>query len=100
MPEETYKILVAEDDEMICSLHAPFVRGFGFEVELAHDGIDALAKIGLGFDLLLTDAHMPNKDGFEVARRTRKDYSSEELPIVMVTSLDLTRPPPTDRVLP
>ena len=100
MPEETYKILVDDDDEMICSLHAPFVRGSGYEVELAQDGIEVLAKIGLGFGLLLTHAHMPNIDGFEVARRTRKDYSSEEVPIVMVTSLGLTRPPPTDRALP
>ena len=88
MAETTYKILVADDDEMIRTLHAEFVRGFGYEVEVASDGIEAIAKIGLGVDLVLTDAHMPNMDGFEVARRIRKTRSSEELPIVMVTSLE------------
>lgn len=88
MVEPTYKILVADDDEMILALHAEFVRGFGYEVEVASDGIEAIAKIGLGVDLVLTDAHMPNMDGFEVARRIRKTRSSEELPIVMVTSLE------------
>jgi putative two-component system response regulator len=84
----TYRILVADDDEMIRTLHAEFVRGFGYEVEVAADGIEAIAKIGLGVDLVLTDAHMPNMDGFEVARRIRETRSSDELPIVMVTSLE------------
>ncbi len=88
MAEITYRILVADDDEMIRTLHAEFVRGFGYDVEIASDGIEAIAKVGLGVDLVLTDAHMPNMDGFEVARRIRKTRSSEELPIVMVTSLE------------
>ncbi len=88
MPDIKYKILVADDDEMIRTLHAEFVRGFGYDVEIASDGIEAIAKVGLGVDLVLTDAHMPNMDGFEVARRIRKTRSSEELPIVMVTSLE------------
>jgi putative two-component system response regulator len=88
MTEITYKILVADDDEMIRTLHAEFVRGFGYDVEIASDGIEAIAKVGLGVDLVLTDAHMPNVDGFEVARRIRKTRSSEVLPIVMVTSLE------------
>jgi putative two-component system response regulator len=90
MPDSTptYRILVADDDEMIRTLHAEFVRGFGYDVEIAADGIEAIAKIGLGVDLVLTDAHMPNMDGFEVARRIRQTRSSDELPIVMVTSLE------------
>lgn len=88
MTDNNYRILVADDDEMIRTLHSEFVRGFGYEVELAADGIEAIAKIGLGVDLVLTDAHMPNLDGFEVARRIRETRSAEELPIVMVTSLE------------
>ena len=88
MADTKYTILVADDDEMIRTLHSEFVRGFGYEVELAADGIEAIAKIGLGVDLVLTDAHMPNLDGFEVARRIRQTRSPEELPIVMVTSLE------------
>jgi len=88
MTEPTYTILVADDDEMIRTLHSEFVRGFGYDVELAADGIEAIAKIGLGVDLVLTDAHMPGMDGFEVARRIRETRSADELPIVMVTSLE------------
>ncbi len=88
MSEPKYTILVADDDEMIRTLHSEFVRGFGYDVELAADGIEAIAKIGLGVDLVLTDAHMPNLDGFEVARRIRETRTADELPIVMVTSLE------------
>ena len=88
MTETTQRILVVDDDEMIRTLHAEFVRGFGYEVELAADGIEAVAKIGLGVDLVLTDAHMPHMDGFEVARRIRETRGPDELPIVMVTSLE------------
>jgi putative two-component system response regulator len=88
MTEPTYTILIADDDEMIRTLHAEFARGFGYQVEIAADGIEAIAKIGLGVDLVLTDAHMPNMDGFEVAKRIRETRSSDELPIVMVTSLE------------
>ena len=83
-----FTILVADDDELARTLHAEFVRGFGYEVEVAADGIEALAKVALGVDLILTDAHMPNLDGFDVAHRIRETRSPQDLPIVMVTSLE------------
>ncbi len=83
-----FTILVADDDELTRTLHAEFVRGFGYEVEVAADGIEALAKVALGVDLVLTDAHMPNLDGFDVAMRIRETRSAQDLPIVMVTSLE------------
>jgi putative two-component system response regulator len=88
MTDIKYRILIADDDEMIRTLHAEFVRGFGYDVELAADGIEAIAKVGLGVDLVLTDAHMPNLDGFDVARRIRQTKRPDELPIVMVTGLE------------
>ena len=78
MTEPTYTILIADDDEMIRTLHAEFARGFGYQVEIAADGIEAIAKLGLGVDLVLTDAHMPNMDGFEVAKRRAPDRHGHE----------------------
>lgn len=87
-PGRSFTVLVADDDEIARTLHAEFVRGFGYEVEVARDGIEAIAKVALGVDLVLTDAHMPNLDGFEVARRIRETRTPQDLPIVMVTSLE------------
>jgi putative two-component system response regulator len=79
---------VVDDDELARRLHAEFVRGFGYDVEVAADGIEAIAKLALGVDLVLTDAHMPNVDGFDVALRIRETHAPQDLPIVMVTSLE------------
>jgi two-component system cell cycle sensor histidine kinase/response regulator CckA len=42
----------------------------GYTVELAHNGVDALARIdaGLEVDLVLTDLRMPELDGAELAQ--------------------------------
>jgi putative two-component system response regulator len=88
MADSRYSILVVDDDEMTRALHAEFVRALGYSVEVAADGMEGLAKLDPGIDLVLTDAHMPNLDGFEFVRRIRTTLGSDELPIVMVTSLE------------
>lgn len=60
----------------------------GYQVEVARDGFDALAKLPLGADLVLMDAEMPGLDGFEVTRRIRSDPAQRDLPILMVTGMD------------
>lgn len=79
------RILVVDDDEHVRNAHSRMVRAFGFEVETASDGIEALAKLAMDIDLVLLDAEMPAMDGFEVARRIREDPQHAYLPIVMVT---------------
>lgn len=86
---EPARVLVVDDDEKIRALHARLVEGMGFEAETAADGIEALAKLPLGVDLLLLDGDMPHVDGFETARRIREMPQYHTLPIVMVTGLDV-----------
>jgi putative two-component system response regulator len=80
--------MVVDDDAKVLSLHAKLLQSMGCEVEVAADGIEALAKLALGVDLVLLDGEMPNMDGFEVARRIRSSPEYGALPIVMVTGLD------------
>jgi putative two-component system response regulator len=60
----------------------------GYQTETASDGVEALAKLALGVDLVLLDSQMPNMDGFEVAKRIRATSGFEFLPIIMVSGLD------------
>ncbi len=83
----TSRILIVDDDEKIRAVHARLVGALGHSYELAADGLEALAKLALGVDLVLLDGQMPHMDGFEVARRIRQTPDYTFLPIIMVTGL-------------
>jgi putative two-component system response regulator len=85
--ESPPRILIVDDDAKIRTLHARLAESLGYDTELAADGVEALAKLALGVDLVLLDGQMPNMDGFEVAQRIREMPEYAFLPIVMVTGL-------------
>jgi putative two-component system response regulator len=85
---EARRILVVDDVEQNVALLGGLVRTLGYEVETARDGLEALAKLALGIDLVLLDVMMPGLDGYEVARRVRADPRTKDLPIILVTVLD------------
>jgi DNA-binding response OmpR family regulator len=59
----------------------------GFEIAIANDGEDALAKVdSFGPDLVLLDVMMPRKSGFEVCEALRADPARAGLKIVMLTA--------------
>lgn len=85
--EEPRRLLIVDDDAKVREAHRRLAESLGYETEIASDGIEALAKLPLGFDLVLLDGQMPNMDGFDVARRIRDMPDHEFLPIIMVTGL-------------
>jgi putative two-component system response regulator len=82
------RILVVDDVDQNRLLLAGMVESLGYQVEMARDGLDALARLPLDIDLILLDVMMPGIDGYETARRVRADPSHGDLPIIMVTALD------------
>lgn len=84
------RLLVVDDQEQPAQTLRRALSGFGYEVEVARDGVEALAKLRLEVDLVFLDAEMPGMDGFEVARRIRQDPEFSDLPIIMVTGLGST----------
>lgn len=83
-----HRILVVDDVEQNRRLLGGMVQSLGYEVEIARDGLEALAKLPLDVDLLLLDVLMPGLDGFEIAQRIRSHPEFHDLPIIMVTALD------------
>jgi putative two-component system response regulator len=79
------RILIVDDDPTIRDQHSRLLVAAGYEVESASDGVGALAKLPIGFDLVLLDAEMPHVDGYEVARSIREHPAYAYLPIVIVT---------------
>ncbi len=82
------RVLVIDDDEGIRKITQMLVEGLGHQVEPARDGIEGLAKLQLGVDLVLLDVVMPGLDGFDVCRRIRQDPAGRDVPVIMVTTLE------------
>jgi putative two-component system response regulator len=81
------RILVVDDEAMNRELLDMMLVGWGYDVETAADGYEALAKLSLGIDLVLCDLMMPGMDGFEVVQKIREDPEYSDIPVCMVTSL-------------
>lgn len=87
MSENSRRVLVVDDDAEFRFLHSELLKSFGYHVDIASDGVEALALMSPKVDLVVMDAAMPNMDGFEVARLVRGDPLVADIPIVMVTGL-------------
>ncbi len=78
------KVLVADDDKNICELLRLYLVKEGFQVVLAGDGEEALARFSAEApDIILLDVMMPRLDGWQVCREIRK---KSECPIIMITA--------------
>ena len=82
-------ILVAEDNPTNRTVVQRQLSILGFAVEAAEDGAQALAMWRSGrYDLVLTDCHMPNMDGYQLARSIRdaEQPGGVRTPIVALTA--------------
>ncbi|HEY8966905.1 MAG TPA: response regulator [Candidatus Methylacidiphilales bacterium] len=78
------KILIIEDEAPFRSVLARVLQEKGHTVVETPDGSDALRLCRLhGFDLMLTDLIMPNKEGIETIIEVRKDFPV--LPIIAMS---------------
>ena len=87
MVERLKRILIVDDEEQNRELLVAMVESLGYEPDVARDGVEALAKLQLDVDLVLLDVMMAGMDGFQVAKRIRRDPRGAEVPIIMVTGL-------------
>ncbi len=81
-------VLVVDDEPNIRETIAFMLEMEGFRVATAEDGESGFAEIArLRPPIVLLDAMMPRRDGFEVCRAVRSDPSLARVKIVMVTAL-------------
>ena len=88
MLEPSFRVLVADDNAVDRKVLSTIVKKAGYEVINAVDGNDALEKFHQDKpDLVLLDALMPGKDGFQVADEIKSACGDEFTPIIFLTSL-------------
>jgi two-component system, OmpR family, alkaline phosphatase synthesis response regulator PhoP len=81
------KILAVDDEKNIVKLVQMNLERHGFQVITAYDGKEALQKIASEHpDLVILDVMMPYMDGFEVLQTMRRNASTREIPVIMLTA--------------
>ena len=85
------RILVADDDRDIARFVELNLSIEGFDVEVVHDGAEALRRATEDPpDLIVLDVMMPIYDGVEVVRRLRAQAATAAIPVVMLTAKSLS----------
>lgn len=85
--KRTRTVMVVDDSVTVRKVTSRLLERHGYEVLLAKDGMDAIAKLeDQRPDVMLLDIEMPRMDGFEVASLVRHNPNLEDLPIIMITS--------------
>jgi len=83
------QILIAEDNKTNQLLLEKQCQKLGIKAVMVDDGIAALRALETGhFDLLLTDCHMPDLDGFKLTEQLRSQEKFKRLPIIGFTADD------------
>jgi two-component system response regulator QseB len=81
------RVLLVEDDAMIAQGLQTALRQGGFAVDVTGDGRSAAAALLIGgFDVVLLDLGLPQRDGIEVLRELRK--RGDSTPVIILTARD------------
>jgi two-component system response regulator MprA len=80
------RILIVEDEKKMAAVLKKGLEAENHRVTLAFDGRTGLELGSTGFDVIVLDLMLPLIDGFEVARRLRKN--GNQTPILMLTARD------------
>lgn len=81
------RVLVIEDERGLTEVLAYNLQREGFEVQLAHDGLEGLRKAQMQIpDLIILDLMLPQMDGLEVCRELRAGDRTRGIPILMLTA--------------
>jgi CheY-like chemotaxis protein len=91
-------ILVVDDIHDNCFLLQSFLESEGYEVDIAESGVEAIAKIARSLPMLvLLDVMMPEMNGYEVVENIRQNLHLPNLPILLITGMDVSAIPAVER---
>ncbi len=82
-------VLLAEDDPALRRYLEVVLQRAGYKVVSAADGLEAMKfLLNASVDVVVTDAVMPNLDGYELCRFMRSSKQLSRLPIILLSALD------------
>lgn len=83
------RILVVDDSITVREVERKILTDYGYQIEVAEDGLDAWDKIQkFSYDLIITDIDMPNMDGIELVGQVKDSPEFQDIPIIIVSYKD------------
>ena len=83
------RVMVVDDSNTIRRSAEIFLKRAGYDVTLAEDGFDALAKVNdFVPDLIFCDVIMPRIDGYQTCAIIKRNARLMSVPVVMLSSKD------------
>jgi DNA-binding response OmpR family regulator len=80
------KVLIVEDEEVIRKILRLTLGKWGFEVEEAEDGAQALRKLEKEhYHLIICDIVMPNLNGWDLIKKVREGTKTRDIRIIALT---------------
>ncbi|NQD69171.1 response regulator [Sphingobacterium shayense] len=90
--ENKNHLLIVEDDVNFAHILRDFAEGRGFQVMLAHDGMEGIQK-AMQFkpDAIILDVMLPTADGWEVLKTLKADTQTKHIPIHMMSAASFSQ---------
>jgi DNA-binding response OmpR family regulator len=80
-------IIIIEDETDMADLVALRLKRDGYEVEVAHDGLEGWRKIRSSLpELVLLDVMLPRMSGTDLIKEMRSDPRTTGIPVIMLTA--------------
>ncbi len=87
MKDKKYKILTVEDREEDLYMMEVILKGGGYDVDTASNGLEAFEKLSENtFDLIISDILMPKMDGFQLCKEVKSNDTLKNIPFIFVTA--------------
>jgi diguanylate cyclase (GGDEF)-like protein/PAS domain S-box-containing protein len=88
VPARRPTLLMVDDTPANLGLLARLLEEHGFDITVAQDGEEAIARARfVQPDLILLDVMMPGIDGFETCRRLKATSELADIPVIFMTAL-------------
>src|SRR6478672_7231819 len=82
-------VVIADDSPTLRRIVSTVLERAGFTVVQAEDGVEAVqAVLRVQPDAVVLDVQMPRVSGYVAARLLKDDWQTQEIPILLLTSLD------------
>lgn len=81
-----YRVLVVEDSPTQAEQIKSTLESYGLLVDVVADGPDAIREaLANPPQLVVLDINLPSMDGYQVCRRLKRNVTTRDIPVIMLT---------------